>query len=103
MCTDLEKTIYNEYLKESRKSKNKPYKIRKNFSKINESTKLSLKRLSNLFTKHKEIDISDFFKAPYSVYSESETFLLKFYTTQKAITVYKIFIESKKSLDISKK
>jgi hypothetical protein len=101
MCTDLEKTIYNEHLKESRRSKNKPYKIRKNFTKISESTKLILKRLSNLFIKRKEINISDFIRAPYSVYSESEIFPLKFYTTQKAILVYKIYTESKKSLDMS--
>lgn len=96
MCTNLEKTIYNEHLKESRKSKNKPYKIRKDFSKISEQTELVLKRLSSLFEKHKEINISDFFRAPYSVYSDSESFPLKFYTTQKAISIYKIYMESKK-------
>jgi len=96
MYTDLEKTIYNEYLKESRKSKNQPFKLRKDFSKLDETVGIALKRLAVLFEKHKEIAISDFFKAPYAIYSESETFYLKFYTTQKAITVYKIYMEAKK-------
>jgi hypothetical protein len=62
---------------------------------MNQTNDICLKRLSNLFEKHKDINITDFFKAPYSVYSNEETFDLKFYTTQKAITVYKIFLESK--------
>jgi hypothetical protein len=36
------------------------------------------------------------------VYPEGENFDLKFYTSQKAIKVYKIYIESKKYIDQSK-
>jgi hypothetical protein len=54
--------------------------------------------LSSFFTKHKEIKIEDFFKAPYFVYPEGENFDLKFFTTQKAISVYKIYHDSKKTV-----
>jgi hypothetical protein len=61
---------------------------------------LSLKKLSAFFQKHKEINPSEFFRAPYKIYSTEEYFDLKFYTSQKAITVYKIF---KQSIDTNKK
>lgn len=96
MFTDFEKAIYNVYLKESRSAKNQPYKLRKDFSKVNSTITLCLKKLSDFFIKHKEIKPNDFFKAPYSVYPEGDTFDLKFFTTQKAISVYKIFINSNK-------
>ncbi len=96
MFTDFEKAIYNAHLKESRSAKNQPYKLRKDFSKVNSTVTLCLKKLSDFFTKHKEISPNDFFKAPYFVYPEGETFDLKFYTTQKAISVYKIYRDSQK-------
>ena len=99
MCTDFEKTLYNEHLKESRRIKNLPYKKRKNFEKINETTKLCLKKLALFFINNKDVFPSNFFRAPYSIYSEDEFFDLKFYTSQKAIKVYKIFMESKKEVD----
>jgi hypothetical protein len=102
MCTDFEKRIYNEYLKESRGAKSLPYRNRKDFTKLDPTIKLCLQKLSYLFNKHQEINITDFFKAPYFVYPEGETTQLKFYTTQKAISIYKIYINSKKSFDDSK-
>jgi len=38
------------------------------------------------------------FRSPYHVYPEGETFRIDFFVTQKAISVYKIFIQSKKSV-----
>lgn len=99
MCTDFEKRIYNEYLKELRKSKNQPYKLRKNFDKVDEKTKLYLKKLSLFFINNKEVRPDDFFKAPYSVYPEGEHFGLDFYISQKAIKAYKIFIKNEQPVD----
>jgi hypothetical protein len=99
MCTDFEKLIYNEFLKESRKAKNQPYRLRKDFTKIDNTTQLSLKKLSYFFIKHKDINPTEFFKAPYQIYSPEETFRITFYTTQKAIHVYKIYKESLKKVD----
>ena len=68
--------------------------LRKNFNKLSTTVELSLKKLSAFFEKHKEIKPSEFFRAPYKIYSTEEYFDLKFYTSQKAITVYKIFKQS---------
>jgi len=99
MFTDFEKNLYNDYLRESRESKNLPYKRRKHFQKISDTVALSIKKLALFFINNKDVSPSDFFKAPYSVYAAGENFDLKFYTSQKAIKVYKIFIESRKALD----
>lgn len=95
MFTNFEKTIYNEHLKEKRKAKNQPFRPRKNFQKLDETTKLCLQRLASFFNNNDSVSISDFFQAPYKVYPEGESFDLKFYTTQKAKSVYKIYMESK--------
>ena len=95
MCTDFEKTIYNEFLKESRKSKNLPFRPRKNFQKVNEKTKLCLQKLSNFFVNNRSVNVTEYFKAPYFVYPKGESFDLSFFTSQKAKSVYKIFQESK--------
>ena len=104
MFTDLEKALYNEHLKEARRAKNQPYKLRKDFSKVSSTIELCLKKLSAFFQKHKDIKPSEFFQAPYKIYSTNEYFDLKFFTSQKAITVYKIFKESQKfQIDTDKK
>lgn len=94
MCTDLQKKIYNEHLKESRKSKNLPFRIRKNFEKLDSTTKLCLQKLEKFFVKHKDVSINDFFKAGYFVYPNDEYINLKFFTTLKAINAYKIYKNS---------
>jgi hypothetical protein len=99
MCTDLQKKIYNAHLSVSRRAKNLPFKLRQEFSKINDTTALCLQKLEIFFTKHKEVNINEFFLAPFKIYPEGQTFPLKFFTTQKAITVYKIYKESQKSVD----
>ena len=102
MFTDFEKNLYNAYLKESRESKNLPFKRRKHFQKINSTVALLIKKLALFFINNKDVSPTEFFKAPYSVYPEGESFDLKFYASQKAIKVYKIFIESRKSIDTVK-
>jgi hypothetical protein len=95
MCTDFEKTIYNVFLRESRKAKSLPFRPRKDFQKINEKTILCLQKLSNFFLNNKEVDITEYFKAPYYVYPEGESFDLSFFVSQKAKSVFKIFLQSK--------
>ena len=71
--------------------------------KINEKTKLCLQKLSVFFINNKSVDIADYFKSPYFVYPKNENFDLSFFVSQKAKSVYKIFLESKKEkpVDIS--
>jgi hypothetical protein len=93
MCTELQKRIYNEHLKLSRLAKNQPYRLRKDFEKISDTTKLNLIKLENLFLNNRHIKIEDFFNAPYEIYGKEESFDLKFYSSQKAIGIYSIYIK----------
>ena len=69
---------------------------------MDETTKLCLKKLSNFFINNSTVNITDFFKSPYHVYPEGETFDIKFFTTPKAKGVYKIFTKSKMDVDKTK-
>lgn len=89
---DFEKLIYNKYLATSRSLQNKPFKLRKDFSKIDENTVHMLKKLSLFFNKFKHVSIDDFFSAPFNVYSDNVGFDLKYFTTQRALKVYTLYI-----------
>jgi hypothetical protein len=99
MITEFEKFIYNEHLKISRSSKNKPFRFRQNFDDIEDSTKVYLKKLSAFFNKFKNIKPSDFFTAPYKLYDDVQYFGLEFFCTQKAIKSYTIHIKGLMSAD----
>lgn len=97
--TGEEQTIYNTYLIASRKAKNKPFKLRKDFSDIGDENFILLKKLGVFFNHNKNISVSDFFWAPYEVYSKNEYFDLGFYTTRKAIVAYTQYIRQKETQD----
>lgn len=87
--TELEKLLYNKHLAVSRSIKNKPFKIKKNFSDIINSEKAKfLKRISILFRKHPEIDFNTFFEAPYRLYPDVEYFGLDYFSSMRAIKAY---------------
>lgn len=87
--TDLEKHLYNKHLAVSRSEKNKPFKIKRDFSDIADTDKHKfLKRISTLFAKHPEIDPDTFFKAPYKLYPDVQYFALDFFSTLRAIKAY---------------
>jgi hypothetical protein len=98
MITSFEEMLYNEYLKASRSSKNKPYKLRKDFSDISPEVIVTLKRISRLLLKLTNIKPVDFFKAPFALYPE-DYFDLKFFTTQKALKMYTTFMKTLESSD----
>lgn len=93
MCTDFQKKIYNEHLRISKIVKNKPFRLRKNFDDLSDSNKYFLSKIELLFCSSPYIEIESFFKAPYEIYSKDEYFDLKFYTTQKAISVYSLYMK----------
>jgi len=94
---EYERFIYNTYLRISRQSFNKPYKLRVDFSKI-EGTEVeaAIRYLSNLFIKHKHIKVDLFFAAPYKIYPISSQYYLDYYISQKAIKAYSIYINKLK-------
>lgn len=88
--------IYNTYLSVSRGSQNKPWRARQDFSKFDNTVDGVLcRKLQLFFNKFPQIDIKEFFLAPYTIYKDEEYFPLKFYTTQKAIAVYSVYQKQK--------
>ena len=86
--TEKEQYIYNCYLEVSRKANNQPFRYRKDFTGFEQKEEyLCVVKLSKLFGKFPNINIKDFFRAPYTVYNE-KFFELKYFTTQKAIKTY---------------
>jgi hypothetical protein len=90
--TEVEKQIFNKHLIVSRTERNKPARIRKNFDDIVDTDKhLLLKRISNLFRKHPDLDQNLFFKAPYKLYPDVEYFGLDYFSSMRAIKSYTIY------------
>jgi hypothetical protein len=89
--TTFEKHIYNTYLAVSRSSKNKPFKLRKNFEKIDEVQFIAIKRIATFLKKFPHIKIEDYFKAPYSLYPDEPYFPLDYYASLKATKSYTLF------------
>ncbi len=73
----------------SRSEKNKPFKLKKDFSNIVNTDKHKfLKRISVLFQKHPEITPDTFFRAPYKLYPDVEYFGLDYFSTMRAVKAY---------------
>jgi len=90
--TDFEKLIYNKHLAITRSCLGKPFKLRQDFSKLDESSKLAVKKLSHFFAKHNNISIDKFFKAPFIIYKDKSHHPLDFYLGMKAVKLYREYI-----------
>jgi hypothetical protein len=88
--TELEKQIYNAYLIASRTARNKPFKIRENFKKVDDKTYIILKKLALLFEHNKSVNVHDFFKAPF-LYYDIDYVDLQFFVMPKAIKCYALY------------
>lgn len=92
MVTSFEKHIYNCYLATVRSGQGRPYKLRKQWEGFEEKPEYyQIKKLANFFNRHDNIDMTEFFKAPFVIYPEPANYDLKFYTTLKAAKIYKIY------------
>jgi hypothetical protein len=94
-----EQFIYNAYLIASRRAKNQPVRLRKDFSNIKDEVYIQLKKLGSFFETNKNIPLHEFFWAPYEAYSKDEFFDLGFYTTRKAIVAYTRYMHKKETQD----
>jgi hypothetical protein len=99
MITKKEEAIYNSFLYVSRTIKNKPVKLRQDFTKIADKDLLSLKKLSSFFSKHTHINYNDWFTAPFKVYNETDYFDLQFFNTRRALKCYALFMKQKETED----
>ncbi len=90
----LEKNIYNKYLVVTRSKQNKPFTLRKDFHDFEESTSYSyVHKLSSFFIRFPQIDPQQYFEAPFKIYPDEEYFDLKFYSSQKAIKAYSLYMQ----------
>ena len=78
--TQKEQYIYNCYLETSRKLNGQPFRYRKDFDGFEEKEEYAIvAKLSYFFSKFENINIKDFFEAPYFVHNE-KFFELKYFT-----------------------
>lgn len=98
MVSNLQKQIYNTFLRVSRQKQNKPFKLREDFSAFETDEKYpTILKLENFFNNYKHINLEDFFAAPYEFYNENTYYSLDYYNTLKAVQVYR-FNEKKKMI-----
>jgi hypothetical protein len=85
--------IYNDHLAISRSMRDKPFKIRKNFDNFDTDKQIYLEKLSKFFNSYKNIDIKEYFSAPYKLYEDVEYFDLEYFTSQKAKKDYSQYMK----------
>lgn len=73
--------------------KNKPFSYRKDFSDLDDSSSLYLKRISTLLGKYPHITADEYFAAPYKVYPHVEYFALEYFAGAKAIAAYSLYMK----------
>lgn len=95
MLTDFEQRVYNTYLATTRSALGKPFTLRKDFSDFTESdfNYRYIKKLGMFFLKHSSVDMRMYFRAPFEIYKDGEQYDLKFFTSQKAIAIYSMYVK----------
>lgn len=94
MLDDTEKKIYNTYLRAQAEHHKRPYKIRKDFSRMSEANKLHLKKLKLFFEQYKDVNPFKFFQAGFK-YENSTYPTLDFYNSLRAVRLYSRYLCNK--------
>ena len=92
--TEHEQFIYNLYLRLSRSTKNKAYKLRKDFSKLNDELQIRLLKLSHFFKRVSYVVPEEFFLASFQLYPD-ENLDIKHFLTPRALKAHSIFQKEK--------
>ena len=96
--TLTEQQLYNKYHAVTRSCLNKPFKLRKDFTGFEKKYPdrvFYIKKLALFFNRFRHISPDDFFKAPFDIYQDGDNFDLKFYTSQRALKVYTMYIQKR--------
>jgi hypothetical protein len=88
-----EKNIYNCFLKHYRNGQ--PYQPRKDFSDLDSTTIVALKRLNTFFQKFPHITYEDFFGSPRTLHPDEKCPHISFFTTRPAIRTYSLAMKKK--------
>ena len=94
MLDEQEQKIYNAYLRAIADKYKRPYKARKDFSKLREKDELQLKKLKLFFNEYKDVNPFQFFKAGFKY--ETNTYpTLEYFNTIRAARIYAKHIREK--------
>jgi len=93
VISDFQKRIYNSHLAISRKMRDKPFRIRKDFSDMDQTKLDRLASLERFFNSYQNIKIDDYFAAPYAIFEDDDYFDLDFYLTSKAKKAYSQYMK----------
>ena len=88
MISEDQQRIYNNHLVASRKAQDAPFRLRKDFTKVDVDKIRYLEKLDRFFKSYPSIDQQSFFMAPHEIYDDDSQYSLEFYTRPKAITCY---------------
>ena len=99
MITEYEKHIYNTFLRVSRSRNKQPFKLRKNFEKVDNELYVGLKKVSSFLKRFPHIKIEDYFNAPYNLYPDEQYFPLEYFHSLKATRAYTLAMKQQENLD----
>jgi len=99
VISEHDKFVYNTFLRITRTRNNLPFKLRKNFEKVNNETFVQIKKLSSFLKRFPHIKIDDFFNAPYELYPDEKYFPIEYFTSLKATKAYTLLQKKKINLD----
>jgi hypothetical protein len=88
---EIEKNIFNCHLATTRSAMGKPFKLRKKFDNLTDSALFYLRRLRIFFTKFPEIDMREYFRAPYEMYKDVPYYDLEYFASPKAVKAYSLY------------
>lgn len=88
--------VYNKWLAITRKQRNKPFSLRKDFSNITkEEFYPYLEKLTNFFKAHPHLFRDEFFIAPFEMYTNDKGYYsLKFYSSHKGLVTCSKYFDS---------
>ena len=95
--TDIEKKIYNLYLKHSRKGLG--YKTRKDFSDMDENVCTSLIKISKFLKTYNHIDWNEYFESYGELHPSEKYPNLNFFTSRLALKNYSLYKKQKELRD----
>ena len=99
LITEYEKHIYNTFLRVSRSRNKQPFKLRKNFEKVDNELYVGLKKVSSFLKRFPHIKIEDYFNAPYNLYPDEQYFPLEYFHSLKATRAYTLAMKQQENLD----
>lgn len=97
--SENEKRLYNTYLYVTRTERNKPVTLRKNFDNLDELRIQLIQKIYRFLIKYPHIDYSDYFRAPYKLYPDTEKFDLEYYADMRGVTAYTEWVKTFNEMD----